>query len=131
MRYMLDTHTLSYLARAQPALAQRVRAVPMATLCMSRISKAELLFGLAKRPDAQRLHTVVRELLLRIDVLAWDHTVAERYGPVRAALARQGRTVAPLDLLSAAHALSAGAVLVSSDQAFNPVAGLTVEDWTR
>ena len=90
MRYMLDTNTWSCLARAHPAVAQRVVAVPMAALCMSSISEAALLFGLAKRPDAQRLHAVVRELLRRIDVLPWDHTVAERYGPARAELARQG-----------------------------------------
>ena len=131
MRYMLDTHTLSHLARAHPAVAQRVLAVPMATLCLSSISEAELQFGLAKRPDAQRLHTVVRELLRCIDVLPWDHAVAERYGPARAELVRQGKTLAPLDLLIAAHALSAGAVLVTSDQAFSQVAGLAVEDWAR
>lgn len=56
-------------------------------------------------------------------------TVAERYGPARAALARHGQTLTALDLLTAAHALSAGAVLVTSDQAFNQVAGLTVADW--
>jgi predicted nucleic acid-binding protein len=34
------------------------------------------------------------------------------------------------DLWIAATALSLGAVLVSNDQAFSHVPGLTVEDWT-
>ena len=130
-RYMLDTNTLSHLVRAHPAVAGRVVALPMAALCMSSISEAELLFGLAKRPAATRLHTVVRELLRRVDALPWEHAAAECYGATRAELSRQGKTLAPLDLLIASHALSVSAVLVTSDNAFSQVADLTVEDWTR
>ena len=130
-RYMLDTNTVSYLVRAHPAVSQRVVAVPMAALCMSSITEGELLFGLARRPTAERLHTVVRELLHRVDVLPWDHQAAERYGTTRADLVSKGKTLAPLDLLIAAHALSVDAVLVSSDKAFAQVDGLVLEDWGR
>ncbi len=130
-RYMLDTNTVSYLVRAHPAVSQRVVAVPMAALCMSSITEGELLFGLARRPTAERLHTVVRELLHRVDVLPWDRQAAVRYGATRADLASKGKTLAPLDLLIAAHALSVDAVLVSSDKAFAQVDGLVLEDWVR
>lgn len=130
-RYMLDTNTVSYLVRAHPVVSQRVVAVPMAALCMSSITEGELLFGLARRPTAEGLHAVVRELLHRVDVLPWDHQAAERYGATRADLVSKGKTLAPLDLLIAAHALSVDAVLVSSDQAFVQVAGLVLQDWTR
>ena len=49
---------------------------------------------------------------------------------VRANTQRQGKTLAPLDLLIATHALSVGAVLVTNDRAFGQVAKLHVEDWT-
>jgi tRNA(fMet)-specific endonuclease VapC len=129
-RYMLDTNTVTHLIRAHPAVARRVVAAPMASLCVSAITKGELVFGLAKRPDAKRLHVVVREFLRRVDVLPWNGGIAERYGVVRAELERQGKTLAPLDLLIAAHALDAGAVLVTNDRAFGLVADLHVEDWT-
>ena len=128
---MLDTNTVSYLVRAHPAVSQRVVAVPMAALCISSITEGELRFGLARRPQAERLHTVVRELLQRVDVLPWDQSAAERYGATRADLVSNGKTLAPLDLLIAAHALSVDAVLVSSDKAFAQVADLVLEDWTR
>jgi tRNA(fMet)-specific endonuclease VapC len=102
----------------------------MAALCISAITEGELLFGLAKRPDAKRLHVVVQEFLRRVDVLPWDSTVTPHYGTVRAELERRGKTLAPLDLLIATHALSVGAVLVTNDQAFYQMAGLSVEDWT-
>ena len=128
-QYMLDTNTISHLIKAHPAVAQHVVDVPMASLCISAITEGELLFGLAKRPDAKRLHLVVRELLLRVDVLPWDRVVAERYGSARAEMARQ--ILAPLDLLIATHALSVDAVLVTNDQSFRLVDDLKVEDWTK
>lgn len=129
-RYMLDTNMVSHLIKAHPAVARRVVATPMAALCVSAITEGELLFGLARRPDAKRLHLVVQELLRRVDVLPWDSVIAECYGTVRADMARQGKILAPLDLLIAAHALGVGAVLVTNDRAFGQVASLHVEDWT-
>ncbi len=130
-RYMLDTNTVSYLIKAHPVVARRVAAVPIASVCVSVITQAELLYGLAKRPDARRLHLVVREFLRCADVLSWDSAIGERYGTMRADMERRGKTLASLDLLIAAHALDVGAVLVTNDQAFGQVAGLAVEDWSR
>ena len=129
-RYMLDTNTASHLVKEHPAVARRVVSTPMAALCISAITEGELLFGLAKRPDAKQLHLVVLELLRRVDVLPWDSAIAEHYGAVRANMSRQGKILAPLDLLIATHALCVGAVLVTNDRAFGQVASLHVEDWT-
>lgn len=128
-RYMLDTNTVSQLLKVHPAVARRVVAAPMASLCISVITECELLFGLAKRSDAKRLHIAVRQFLLRVDVLQCDSPIAERYGALRAEMERKGKTLAPLDLLIAAHALGVGAVLVTSDRAFKQVSNLKLEDW--
>jgi tRNA(fMet)-specific endonuclease VapC len=130
IRYLLDTNTVSHLLRKHPTVAQRVVAVPMSALRISAVTEAELMVGLARRPDALRLHAVVEEFLRRMDVLPWDGAVAERYGPMRARLEEQGKTLAPLDMLIAAHALDSGIVLVTSDRAFSQVEGLRIEDWT-
>ena len=129
-RYMPDTNTVSHLIRKHPAVVRRALAVPVAAVCISSITEGELLFGLARRPEAKRLHTAVREFLRRADVLPWDSGVAECYGAARAAMERQGKTLGPLDLLIASHGLHAGAVLVTNDRAFAQVNGLKVEDWT-
>jgi tRNA(fMet)-specific endonuclease VapC len=128
---MLDTNTVSHLVRQNPTVVGHVSAVSMASLCVSALTMGELLFGLARRPAATRLHMAVKELLRRVDVLPWDQSTAARYGAVRADMQSRGRTLAPVDRLIAAHALEADAVLVTSDQAFRHVPGLNVEDWAN
>ena len=118
------------MIKAHPLVAKRLVAVSMAAVCISAITECELLFGLAKRPEAKRLHAAVRQFLLRVDVLPWDSATAESYGLLRAGLGLAGKALAPLDLLIAAQAVGAGAVLVTNDQAFAQVAKLELEDWT-
>jgi len=130
-RYMLDTNTVSYLLKKNPQVATRVVAAPITSLCISAITEGELLFGLAKRPDATALNEAVWEFLRRVDVLPWDATTAPVYGTVRATMQREGRVLAPLDLLIAAHALSVDTVLVTNDGAFRHVPGLQIQDWTE
>jgi tRNA(fMet)-specific endonuclease VapC len=129
-RYMLDTNTVSYLLRGHLAVIRRVVEAPMAALCISAITEGELLFGLVKRPEARRLQIAVQEFLRRVDVLPWNSAIADFYGISRVDLENQGKTLAPLDLLIASHALGTDAVLVSSDKAFSHLPTLSLEDWT-
>ena len=129
-RYMLDTNTVSHLLKKHPVVARRVVEAPITALCISAITQGELLFGLAKRPDATALHNVVSEFLRRVDVLPWDATTAHCYGTVRAITQREGKTLAPMDLLIGSHALSIDAILVTNDQVFGHLPGLLIEDWT-
>ncbi len=64
-------------------------------------------------------------------MLPWNQQVADTYGLLRAELVSVGRSLSPLDLLIAAHALALGAVLVTNDQAMLRQTGLETEDWTR
>jgi tRNA(fMet)-specific endonuclease VapC len=130
-RYMLDTNTVSHLVKKHPAVLRRIAELPMAALCISAITGGELMFGLAKRPDAKRLHHAITEFLRRVDVLPWDGAAMQRYGNIRATLEKQGKPLGSLDMLIAAHALETDAALVTSDATFGQVAGLTVEDWTQ
>ncbi len=129
--YMLDTNTVSHLVKDHPLVTKRLLNVPMTSLCISAVTKGELMFGLARRPEAIRLRKVVQEFLRRVDVLPWDGDAAELYGTVRAQMTAQGNILAPLDLLIATHALIKDSVLVTSDHVFAQVLKLRVEDWTR
>lgn len=130
-RYLLDTNSVSHLIRGHSMVAQRVTAAAMASICISAVTEGELMYGLARHPGAKRLHVVANELLQRVTVLPWTSRAARRYGLVKAALERSGRALSPLDRLIAAHAREASALLVTNDQAFGHVPGLTTEDWIQ
>ena len=130
-RYMLDINTVSHLLKNYHPVERRVVAAPITSLCISAITQGELLFGLAKRPDVTALNGAVQEFLRRVDVLPWDAAASEIYGPARASTQREGRVLAPMDLLIGSHALSIDAVLVTNDRAFAQLPGLEVEDWTE
>ena len=131
MRYLLDTNTVSLLIRKNPFVIHSVSRTTPELLGISAVTMGELLFGLARRPEAHQLHYLVREFLNLIDVLPVDEPVMETYGPLRAKLEAAGTVLPPLDLLIATHALSLNLTLVTNDGAFSMVPGLSVEDWSR
>jgi len=90
-------------------------------IAISAVTVGEFLYGLARRSCPALLGERVRQFLLRVDVPAWNHDVTRAYADLRASCARivrmYGRTLAPLDMMIAAQAVAADAVLVTNDQA--------------
>ena len=129
-RFMLDTNTASWLMKGQPNVVARLKAATPDSVCLSAVTEAELLYGVAKRPEAKKLRAAVDELLTAIDILPWTGATARRYATIRADLERRGRPLGALDLMIAAHAVEQDATLVTSDRAFDAVPWLRVEDWT-
>ena len=131
-RYLLDTNMASYIIKGNiPRVRERLLKVPVAQVSISAVTEAELLFGVARRPEAVGLKTAVEEFLLRIDRLPWGSDAAQHYARVRAALERDGEALGNLDLMIAAHALAARAVLVTHDRVFRRVRELKIEDWSK
>lgn len=132
-RFMLDTNMASYIIKgANAAVQQRLENVPMAYVCISAITQAELLRGVAKKPGAKHLPLVVNEFLLRVEILPWDSPAAESWAVLRTVFEKAGKPLAAMDMLIAAHAKSCGAILVTNDKAFYNVRKfLSLEDWTK
>lgn len=131
-RWMLDTNTVSYLIRgAYPDVRKQVARRPQATLCISAITRSELLYGVAKHPQATRINPVVREFLRWVDTVDWTADVADRHGALRADLERRGIGLGTLDRMIAAHALALDLTLVSNDRAFGRIEGLRLENWAE
>lgn len=122
-RYMLDTNTVSYIAKGRSLMArQRLEELTGGDVpCISAISEGELRYGLAKAGMGSVHRTTVELLLLRVQILPWDSDAASVYGVLRAKLQATGRILESLDLLIAAHAIASGSILVTSDKVFAQV----------
>jgi tRNA(fMet)-specific endonuclease VapC len=132
VRYLLDTNMASYVIKGNlPRVREHLLTIPMAEVGISVVTEAELRFGTARRPEAVRLKIAVEEFLLRVEVLFWNSEAAQHYARVRAALERAGDPMGNLDLMIAAQALAAQAVLVTHDRVFRRVKGLKIEDWSK
>jgi tRNA(fMet)-specific endonuclease VapC len=132
VRYLLDTNTASYAIKGNvPGVRERLLKLPMAEVGISVITEAELRFGVARLPATVRLRTLVEEFLLRVEVLPWNSVAAQHYAEIRTALERSGKPMGNMDMLIAAQALAAEAVLVTHDRVFRRVKGLRIEDWSR
>jgi len=131
--YVLDTNTASHIIRGdKPRIGRRLASLPMEEIAISAVTEGELLYGLARRNYPATLTERVRQFLLRVDVLAWDHDVTQVYADLRASCEAKSVSLAPLDMMIAAQAVAADAVLVTTDKAFSRVPDpLRTENWER
>ena len=64
MLHMLDTDTVSYLIKGKsPAIETKLAALVPSMVCISVMTRAELLYGLKRLPADHRLHLAVRQFL--------------------------------------------------------------------
>lgn len=116
MLYMLDTDISSYIVKGRiPGIPTRLSAVEPSGVCVSAITRAELLYGLKRLPPEHRLHTGVRQFLKTVRILCWDADAADFYADIRQRLVSTGQPVGELDMMIAAHSLLAAAVLVTNN----------------
>jgi len=129
---MLDTNMASYVIKGNPPkVRQRLAILPMNRILISVVTQAELLYGLARKGHPDALANLIKQFLLRVQILPWDSSAATVYGDLRASCAASGITLGALDMLVAAHAIATKSILVTHDKAFGLVPGgiLAVEDW--
>ena len=131
-RFLLDTDTCSYIIKGNhPALDRRLQDLNSGQAAISAITRAELRFGIALRPEATRLAMLVEAFLQFVVTLPWDAPAADQYGALRAALQQIGQPIGDHDTMIAAHALTANATLITHNLAhFERVSGLSCADWT-
>ncbi|CAN5377857.1 type II toxin-antitoxin system VapC family toxin [soil metagenome] len=131
-RFMLDTDTCSYIMkRTSELLLRRLRSVPVSDVCMSVITRAELLYGVEVSPRRTRDAGALAAFLPYVEVLPFEDDAAAHYAEIRADLKNRGAMIGANDLLIAAHARSRDLPLVTNNTGeFGRVTGLAIENWT-
>lgn len=130
-RFMLDTDTCSYIMkRSRPLVLKRLQSVPIRDVCMSVVTKAELLYGVAVSPRRAHDAAALSAFLPYVEALDFDDSAAQHYAEIRADLKKRGALIGANDLFIAAHARALGLTLVTNNTAeFARVSNLTVENW--
>jgi tRNA(fMet)-specific endonuclease VapC len=132
--HLLDTDTASYIIkRRDPAIEARLSAIEPSQVCISVITRAELMYGLKRLPAGHRLHVAVRQFLRIVRTLPWAAESADLYADIRHQLETSGQLIGELDMMIAAQALSVGAVLVTNNtRHFERIeAPLILANWTQ
>lgn len=131
-RFMLDTDTCSYIMkRSNNALLKRLRKIPVNDVCISVITKSELLYGVEVSPRRQQDEAALNALLQYVEVLDFPDKAAPHYAEIRAQLKSGGTMIGANDLFIAAHARSLGLTLVTNNtREFRRVPQLLIENWT-
>lgn len=130
-RFMLDTDTCSYIMkRSNHALLKRLSKTPVNDVCISVITKSELLYGVEVSPRRQQDEAALNAFLQYVEVLDFPDEAAPHYAEIRARLKAGGTMIGANDLFIAAHARSLGLTLVTNNtREFRRVPKLLIENW--
>ena len=131
-RFMLDTDICSYIMRrSNDGLLRRLRRTPVADLCISVITKSELLYGVEVSPRRQQDEVALNAFLQYVEALEFPDQAAAHYATIRAHLKSGGMMIGANDLFIAAHARSLDLTLVTNNtREFGRVPKLSIENWT-
>src|SRR5438067_786832 len=114
--HLLDTDIASFILKGRsPAIEAKLAAIPPDRVCVSAITRAELMYRLKWLPSSHRLHVAVHQFLKIVRLLAWDAEAADWYADIRHQLTTTGQLIGEMDMMIAAHALSIGAILVTNN----------------
>jgi tRNA(fMet)-specific endonuclease VapC len=135
VKYLLDTNTVSFLMRGEPAVVGRLTAQPRTEVLLPQSVIAEIEFGIAGLPRSARrskLRSVFDLMLADLTRAPWTDDVSRTFGQIKAGLERRGTPLEDLDIAVAAHAVALGATLVTDNLSdMERIPGLHLENWLR
>jgi tRNA(fMet)-specific endonuclease VapC len=134
MKYLLDTNICIYIINEKPEkLLRKFEQYPVYEFGISSITHAELQYGIEKSKNKSTNQAALDEFLLPLTILPFHgKKLVTCYGEIRASLESKGKTIGPLDMLIAAHALSLDLTIISNNiKEFSRIPNLKCENWIR
>lgn len=126
MNLVLDTCAYSGLMRGDPRFSKAVRAAE--SLVLPATVLGELLYGFRlgsrNRENREQLDSFLSSSFVSFKPV--NQVVCERYALIMQQLRAKGRPIPSNDVWIAAHTLALGAELLSSDQHFSGIDGLSL-----
>ena len=132
MKYLLDTNICIYIINEKPEkVLRKFEQYPVYEFGISSITHAELHYGVEKSKNRNTNQDALDEFLLPLTILPFHgKRLVTCYGEIRASLGSKGKTIGPLDMLIAAHALSLDLTIISNNiKEFSRIQNLKCENW--
>jgi predicted nucleic acid-binding protein len=129
---LLDTNAVSDLMRDHPQVKARIgkHSDPIVT---SVVVVGEIRYGLERLPAGKKrtdLEARAQNILSALRIEPITEAIADAYGRLKASLESQRLSLEDNDLWIAATAIVNGYLLVTRDQIFARIPGLSVENWS-
>ena len=136
MKYLLDTNICIYIINEKSEkVLRKFEQYPVYEFGISSITHAELQYGIEKSKNKTKNtnQDALDEFLLPLTILPFHgKKLVTCYGEIRASLESKGKTIGPLDMLIAAHALSLDLTIISNNiKEFSRIPNLKCENWIR
>jgi len=126
--FLLNTNAVIAALRGNATLLARIRNRRPHEIAISSIVAHELYYGAFKGQRVEENLAIVDAM--QFEMLDFDGDDARCAGEIRAALAVEGQTIGPYDVLIAGQALSRGLILITRNtREFSRVTALRLEDW--
>lgn len=130
MSYVLDTDTIIYFLKGQPAVTTRILSTK--DLAITRITATELLYGAYNSARQQQNLQIIYNLLEDFTVLEFDAIASEYFARHKSYLKKNGILLADMDLMIASICLAGNHTLVTNNtRHFECIVELVLENWTN
>jgi predicted nucleic acid-binding protein len=132
--FLLDANAVSDVMADHPRFRARLSSLgPTDQAITCTIVRGEILFGIERLAAGRRKQDLLTAAGLAFRALechAVPEAVADHYARIKVACQQLGRALDENDLWIAATTLALGAALVTRDNDYRSVPGLTIQDWT-
>jgi predicted nucleic acid-binding protein len=130
--YLLDTDTVIYSLKGEPAVKKNLRDHFHDPMRMSVITLMELYYGAHKSLKIASNLAKIKTLELSFEIISISEESAEIFGMTKAQLEKAGSPLDDFDLIIASSALSNNLVLVTNNvRHFQRIEGLKLTNWTE
>ncbi len=130
--YLLDTDTVIYSLKGEPAVKKNLREHFHDPLKMSVITLMELYYGAHKSQKIASNLAKIKTLENSFEIVPISEKSAEVFGIIKAQLEKAGSPLDDFDLIIASCALSDNLVLVTNNvKHFQRIEGLKLTNWTE
>jgi tRNA(fMet)-specific endonuclease VapC len=130
--YLLDTDTVIYSLKGEPAVEKNLREHFHDPMKMSVITLMELYYGAHKSQKLASNLAKIKTLEISFQIIPISEESAEIFGMTKAQLEKAGSPLDDFDLIIASCALSNNLVLVTNNvRHFQRIEGLKLTNWTE